>query len=121
MPAEVEFRPEGGYVYMRVVGEINTKTAMGMISQWMMLEREHTCRKVLTDYRESVLSESITGMYDFVGKMDDLGIPRDMQMACVARPGSDDHVFFETVARNQGWRYQLFSEIAEARAWLVED
>ena len=121
MPAEVEFRPEGGHVYMRVFGEVTTETAKGMIAQWMKLASEHNCKKVLTDYREAALGDSITGMYDFVGKMDALGIPRDMQMASVVAQDTDDHVFFEPVARNQGWRYQLFYDLAEAEAWLAED
>jgi len=54
MPADVEFRPEGNFVSMRVYGELTAETAKGMIAQWMALEREHNCRKVLTEYRVGV-------------------------------------------------------------------
>lgn len=121
MPAEVEYRPQGNFVYMRVHGELKAETAKGMIAQWLALEQEHGCRKVLADFREAELGESITGMYDFIGKMDSLGIPRDMKMANIVRRDDDAHSFFETVARNQGWRFQLFYSQDEAEAWLAED
>ena len=66
------------------------------------------------------MGESVTGMYEFIGKMDSLGIPRDMKMASVVRGDTKDHVFFETVARNQGWLYQVFASVQEAEAWLAE-
>jgi hypothetical protein len=119
MPAEVEYRSEGGFVYMRVHGELTAETAMGMIAQWLALGQQHECRKVLADFREVVMGESITGMYEFVGKMDSMGIPRDMKMANVIRPDDDDNSFFETVARNQGWRFQAFVSPEEAEAWLT--
>ncbi len=121
MPAEVEYRPDGEYVYVKVQGELVTERAVEMIQHWMALETQHACRKVLTDCRMAELVETITGMYEFVSKMDSLGIPRDMKMACVARRNTEDHVFFETVAQNQGWLYQLFEGLDEAVAWLTED
>jgi len=120
MPAEVKFRPEANFVYMRVHGELSTENAMGMIAQWLALEREHECRKVLADFRTTIMGESITGMYEFVGKMPALGIPRDMKMANVIREDDSRSSFFETVARNQGWRFQTFHDQDDAEAWLTE-
>lgn len=121
MTAKVEYRPEGDYVVVWVRGALHKESAAQMMTEWMVLVREHGCHRVLTDFQEAVVGETTTGMYEFVGQMEELGIPRDLKMASVATRDAQAHAFFETVARNQGWHYQLFNDLEAATTWLTQD
>ncbi len=52
------------------------------------------------------------------------GIALDLtveRMANVIREDDDENSFFETLARNQGWRWQTFRIEDEAETWLTKE
>lgn len=83
----------------------------------------NNCDSFLSDCTEAVFKFSTVDVYDLPSIQDEEGVPRSSQIAVVtptSERGRGLAQFYETVCLNRGWKTRVFTDRAEALAWLLD-
>ena len=82
---------------------------------------ETGCPRILIDMSAATLELSVMQVFESPAIMDSAHISRTTKRAGVMPAGFADAHFLETITRNRGHNFKLFSSVAEAKAWLHQD
>lgn len=118
MSYSVRYDPKRKIVRIDVEIAVDADLAKEMCLDAIKLARVHECKSVLVAFRESVVADNTMGIYGFAKSLPDLGFDPSVRVANVIPRQDPDHRFFETVAKNQGFEFRYFTDIAEAEEWL---
>ncbi len=112
---------EGKYILLKVKGDITRQSAMEMNLEAHALGRKMGIRNYLVDVTESRNVDSVVENYEFayvdMRKME--GIDRLARVATVVSPGDHSHDFMKIVASNAGLNVNLFTDMEEAKQFLL--
>ena len=111
---------EGKFIKVISNGEKSWRRAQTLWPQVARLSREHECLHVLGISYSTVPLDILDG-YDHPQLFDEVGITRNHRIAWVeSNPEAyDTFEFLETVMRNRCFNVRVFSDLAEARKWLL--
>jgi len=114
---------DGKYVILKVVGEINSRSAMRQNLEAHGMGKKMGINRYLVDVTKARNTDSITESYDFA--YSDMkrteGIDIHARVATLASPGDHSHDFIETVALNSGLNVKIFTDPELAREFLTRD
>jgi hypothetical protein len=121
MTAEIEITFEGDHVRVRADGAKDYEVAEEVWTGVASTCEEHQCFKVLGTAHTTVPLE-VMDAYDHARLFEGLNIDSRYRIAWVElNPNNVDIIAFtETVLMNRGLPGKVFSDVDEARSWLLE-
>jgi len=121
MGVTAQYQPKRNLISVQTEGDLNNIVLKNAACEAFKLASEHDCRRFLLDSTESVIVETTIGIFQFAAGLEQLGLRRTDWVAVVVARDLDDHRFFETAARNRGWRrIHYFSTLEAATEWLEQ-
>jgi hypothetical protein len=117
----ITLSPDGAYIILKVVGDINRTLALKINLAAHQLGSEVGVNKYLMDLTESKNLETIADQYSFAyGDMHETPqIDRFAVVAMLTAPDDRSHDFIEVVANNAGLNVTLFSDREQAIEYLL--
>ncbi len=115
----LEFLSGNGYVQARLSGNIVVEALRECAIQMFALAAGCDCKKILLDCCRATVDTGISDIHGFFSQIEHLGCDRQMGVAIVLRNQPEKYQFIETVARNRGFDFRVFTELADAEAWLA--
>jgi len=113
-------------IEVKTLGEMRTYEIDQLIKDITQAIKDNNCFLVLSDYRESLLIQELLEIYDFPQKIADAlkeaGISMyKVKRAIVVAHDKDKYRFYETVAVNRRHYLKMFTDIDEAKKWLLQN
>jgi len=117
---EVTFR--GNHVEARSIGEKTYQTAERLWAEITRVCNEHTCYRVL-GIAESNRQMSVMDAINHEELFKKIGVTPKYKIAWTEsnRNEFDKLKNLETILLNRGFRGKVFTDVEEARAWLIKD
>ncbi|HTX91520.1 MAG TPA: hypothetical protein VMC09_09905 [Anaerolineales bacterium] len=121
MEWKVSFLPDQQIVVIQTFGDADDAGSIEMakgISKTMMKYKALRC---LIDHSALVSVSGSSGVYYRPSRLLGIGIPLKLKVAEVVLPAHKEHfAFLETVCRNRGINFSVFSDRESAIQWLTE-
>ena len=115
------FDPEVPCVVLTCEGAVDLQAIRELAPHVAHTCSETGCPRILIDMGAATLELSVMQIFESPSIMDQSHIPRTPKRAGVMPSGFTDAHFLETITRNRGHNFKLFSTVAEAKAWLHQD
>jgi hypothetical protein len=124
MPHTIAYHPEKGIIEVKFHGEIILNETRELYSDVIPIVKENDCHLVLSDYREASIKLSTGEIYVVPATLSktfsEAGIQANrLKRALVIKNDLNDFRFFNDVTINRGQNAKLFTDIEEARKWLL--
>ena len=120
MDFEVRVIDEGGYLLCRVYRPVTISLARRFARAVDELHRQSGIHVFLFDLRGAPNTASVLDNYEYAYEdMAAMNLARNARSALLVDPDDHSHDFPETVMRNAGYIVRLFTDEAEAIAWLT--
>jgi len=122
MECSISISEDRNYIILKVTGSFTVQSFMKFIVEAHMLGQEMDIHCYLVDATEARNSDSAFGNYKFAYQdmKSTPGIDRLARVAGLISPGDHSHDFVETVSMNAGMFLKLFTDITEARNYLLK-
>ena len=118
MDLPVIIRLEDSYVHLEVLKDLELSFTFEMFSKALRLAKDHHLKKLLFDISNVSTKDSSFEQYKFAKQLPATGLLRSMPVA-VFYGEKEEHLFVETVARNQGFNFRFFNKESEATEWIL--
>jgi len=113
---------DGMIIMLKIKGNITRKTAMQMNLEAHALGRQLKVRRYLVDATEAKNVDDPLDDYEFahwdMRQME--GIDKQARVAALVSPNDHSHDFMETVSKNAGLHFKLFTDPVEAKQYIME-
>ena len=123
MDWSVEMDVQGDILIATVTGDLKEGDYRAARDKVRLCIQEKNLHSVLFDIRHAVLNISTIGIFSIAASYPEV-IPPGTMYAIVYSSDSlstADFDFYENVARNRGACLKMFSNITEAKQWLMEE
>lgn len=121
MKWEITYWLELKTLYIKTYGILTAENANPMIREITEAMSQHQCQKQIVDHSETDMTLSIVEYYQRPNINEKIGISHSWQIAMVFKELNEGSKFMETVFRNRGFNFRRFSNLEEAKAWIVDD
>lgn len=116
----LSYQPEHHLILVQTHGTADEAGSLAMSVAIKSLAEQHQVHDCLIDHRQlDGVAGNVFDVYDHPQKLQERGIRAQFRIAEVARP---EHLeffrFMETVFRNRGIDFMVFTDEAAARRWL---
>lgn len=118
MPYTVTYDTETDCIFVTIEGELNLLLLDSMAAEVSRCIKEHGCRRILNDLRNTKLTGHAIDIYSMPKHALRAGVTRSVQRALVVSGAFSEFRFLETVFINRGNIVRLFNSIDDARRWL---
>ena len=119
MPYELSYDADTGILTATVSGTLDKSLIEPLSVEMRELTVKHDCKLFLNDMRQAWFELSITDVFGLPQLMEALGTDPSSRHAIVVTGESQTTRFFETVAKNRGRFVKVFTDMDQARAWLL--
>lgn len=119
MSYNILYDPALNIVRIKLETALDAPLAETVCLKALDLARNHKCRALLCDFRNTVIAKATMGIYGLATSLPNLGVYPDVKLAAVTSAENPDHRFFETVAKNRGSNVRSFTDVTEAERWLA--
>jgi hypothetical protein len=113
------YEPETKIAVVITKGPIDERTMPAMLQATTVFTRKHGCYLILADHRASELKMGAIETYTSPRILEHERADWRNRAALVYSVLTEDHQFMETVFRNSSRTVALFTDIEEARKWLL--
>ena len=121
----VTFDAQAGYIHAVYEGKLDMPGISDLMQTVGLAVKEHDCHLVLSDYSKASLAMSIADLYEIPKLILQRG--REMGVAAykikralvIGATAYESFRFFETVSLNNSQTVRIFTEVEEAREWLL--
>jgi SpoIIAA-like len=121
MPIELLYDAENDYIAMQVTGRLDITAAKKYVPILREAMATHKCHRLLNDMRQADLAVSLVEYFRAPHQPFD-ALPPDARRAIVtSEKAARDLGFFETVSVNRGQTVKVFTDMDEAKHWLMEN
>ena len=123
MPWTTRLMPAQDYIESTFSGQITPAELQDAFETSMALVRETDCRRILADCTRMQGGHSVIDLYFLADALLATGLASKLREAVLLPelPDSAENVrFWETTCANRGIRVRVFTDRAEAMAWLLE-
>jgi len=120
-PMPVEFRPENTILFVEAKGTFSARDMQGLRSESAKMAEQQGLSKLLVDIRQTEILTTMTDIFEFMVSLEE-AFPVETKHAVVYSPDTHDSSkarFGETVAANRSIPLRMFTDIDEARSWLL--
>ena len=114
---------DGTYIVITVKGTVTREIGMRLYLEANALGKQLHIRRYLTDVTDAKNTDSAINNYEFAYSdvQNTEGIDRYARHAILVSPDDHSHDFVETVSRNAGLDVRMFTDLDEAKLFLMED
>jgi hypothetical protein len=121
MPRQFLVNQKKGCLFIRVYGSVSRNTVENAFQRVKQLCQENNLHRVLIDH-SAVEALPNTPELFYLAQQFVESMGRTIRFAVIQASGHilEDQSFFETVIHNRGGQIRLFTDKAEAEAWLNE-
>ena len=119
---DIAISPEWGVVHCTASGNMNNTYLLEIVKRASRIAEKHEFRKIMFDFSDMKIIESLIGIYNFPALAKSVSIPTYLKMAIFHLNNHDDFRFLETVCRNSGYyNIHIFDNDDSAIEWLLEN
>ena len=123
MPEQVGIREDLGLIEVSSRGIVNIADMLRSCDAVVRFHEQRGISKVLVDLDPDVTMPTIVNLFEFGEGLTKHTAFRTIKLAMVVRKDMNEQAkiqvqFVETVARNRGYRWQMFDTVDKALAWL---
>ncbi len=124
MPHIVLYNPELHIIESKLIGDMTVGEVDDFITKIAKSAKEKDCRFIFTDFREVRRKLSILEIYELPARIKNIftiiGIKVSLyKRANVVARDLDDYIFHENVMVNRGQKEKVFTDVDEAKKWLI--
>jgi hypothetical protein len=116
----IEYLADEYTLYLKSRGIMDSSSANVMVKALVDTAVEYKCLTHLVDHRETTFALGFLEYFDRPAINQRLGVSRSFKTAMVFAQLTRDTMFMETVFRNRGYNLRHFTDIDEARVWLMQ-
>ena len=116
----IEYLADENILYLKSRGIMDSSSANVMVKALADTTAEYKCLTHLVDHRETTFALSFLEYFNRPAINQRLGVSRSFKTAMVFVQLTKDTMFMETVFRNRGYNLHHFTDIDEARVWLMQ-
>jgi hypothetical protein len=121
MDIEVYLSESQEYVVCRALAPITEEMTVRMTDEIAKIAERTGVKNRLIDVRDMRNTMPVTVNYDLAYEnMEAMQIDRSTKIASLQSPGDTSHEFVCNAIRNSGFNLRIFTDEAEAIAWLEE-
>jgi len=116
----IEYLADENILYLKSRGIMDNSSANVMVRALADTAVEYECLTHLVDHRETTLALGFLDYFNRPAINQKLGVSRSFKTAMVFAQLTENTIFMETVFRNRGYNLRHFTDIDEARVWLMQ-
>jgi len=116
----IEYIAEDDIVQVTVIGTFNFDCTLDMTSDVIKQLSNNGSHRLLQDHRQASLEMSTLEIFKLPRVAKAFGLASNTKVALVYDPEQKDYQFIETTTVNQGYVLKIFTDIREAKIWLIE-
>ena len=116
----IEYLAGENTLYLKSRGIMDSSSANVMVKALVDNAVEYKCSTHLVDHRKTTFALGFLEYFDRPAINQRLGVSRSFKTAMVFVQLTRDTMFMETVFRNRGYNLRHFTDIDEARVWLMQ-
>ena len=116
----IAYLADENILYLKSRGIMDSSSANVMVKALADTAVEYKCLTHLVDHRETTFALGFLEYFNRPAINQRLGVPRSFKTAMVFVQLTKDTMFMETVFRNRGYNLRHFTDIDEARVWLMQ-
>lgn len=126
MPHKVIYNPELRIIESKLIGDMTLGEVDELLVKIAKIAKEKDCLLILNDFREVSQKLSILQIYRLPDQIRNIfatfGINVSLcKRANVVANDLDDYIFHENVMVNRGQIEKVFTDIDQAKRWLIEN
>lgn len=126
MPYTVVYNSELHIVESKLHGDMTVGEAKEIVTKIAKTAKEKDCRSIFIDFRKVSQKLSILEIYKLPDHTRNIFAAFDMNIflykrANVVAKDLDDYIFHENVMVNRGQNERVFTDIDQAKEWLMEN
>ena len=126
MSHTVIYNSELHIVESKLQGDMTVGEAEEIVAKIAKLAKEKDCRLIFTDFREVSRKLPMWQIYELPNRLKNIFAAFDINVllykrANVVAKDLDDYVFHENVMVNRGQNEKVFTDIDQAKEWLMEN
>ncbi len=110
------------HLLLTIRGHFSVAETCAAVTESARLLTDHGLDRLLLDWRDDQVQFPSLGVYEVHSEhMPTQRFPSSVRMAAVTSPRveREDRQFIEDTARNAGFVYKVFTDMDEAKAWLL--
>ena len=102
-------------------GHINEADIQAQMTESHAIARAYRTSYAINSFTEAELSLSVAFIYNIPDLCERMGAIRPIRLAIVNANQANDEIigFYQLVSQNRGWNVAVFSDVDEAKAWLL--
>ena len=108
-------------LYIKTQGVLTTDSANKMVKEAVDEMAKHQCLNQIVDHRETKFALTVSDYYQRPNINEQIGISRKWKIAMIFKELNEDTQFMETVFRNRGYNFKQFSNLEEAKTWVLTE
>ena len=125
MPHTVFYNSELHLVESKLQGDMTLSEAEEIVTKIAKIAKEKDCRSIFIDFRNVSQKLSMVEMYRLSDRTKNIFTSFGMKLSLYKRANVvakdlDDYVFHENVMVNRGHNEKVFTDIDQAKKWLME-
>jgi hypothetical protein len=125
MPHSIVFNSDKQCIEIEFHGDITAVTLGKMCLEFLRVVQETNCYLSISDFRSAILKLSTVDLFRSPQTLLESSTAAGvngyaLKRALVIARDERDYHFFETVMHNQGQKLQVFKDMAQAHAWLLQ-
>lgn len=119
MGYSLKFDKDLNCVSVVFTGELNLSNLPDLAEKVAVYLKKYKCRSILNDLRKATVTSSSTSVYRMPEAAAEAGVGQGIKRALIVK-NLGDFRFLETVFVNRGNTVKLFTDIDDARSWLLQ-
>jgi hypothetical protein len=116
----IEYLAEIDIIYVKTRGVLTMQNSNQMVREAVAAMEQHQCFKHIVDHRETKFTLTIADYYQRPATNEGIGLSHRSKIAMVFRELNENTRFMETVFNNRGYNFRQFSDLDEAKNWMME-
>lgn len=122
----VIYNSELHIVESKLQGDMTVGEVEEIVTKIAKIAKEKDCRLIFTDFREVSRKLPMWQIYELPNRLKNIFAAFDINVlvykrANVVAKDLDDYIFHENVMVNRGQNEKVFTDIDEAKEWLMEN
>ena len=125
MTYSVTFNEEAGFIHAVYEGDLDMTGITGMMREVGITIRDHDCYRVLSDYSKARMTISIADLYEMpkliLKRSKEIGVSAYKIKRALIIPiaAYENFRFFENVSLNNSQTVKIFTDVDQAKEWLL--
>jgi len=124
MPHTVIYNSELHIVESKLQGDMTVGEVEEIVTKIAKIAKEKDCRLIFTDFREVSRKLPMWQIYELPNRLKNIFAAFDINVlvykrANIVAKDLDDYIFHENIMVNRGQNEKIFTDIDQAKKWLI--